>query len=156
MIKTKKGFTLIELLVVIAVIGLLSSIVLVQLGPVRAKARDAKRQSDFTQITNAMEMCKFDAACSGLEDKYLSVAAGADSVTAIGTYMSSVPKDPTDSTPKEYTWLANNAVGDADRVYFCLFTQLEGPSAVTWLTASHQGVITLTQADAPAALATCK
>ncbi len=50
----QKSFTLIELLVVIAVIGLLSSIVLVQLGPVRERARVAKTQSIVTQVGKAV------------------------------------------------------------------------------------------------------
>lgn len=54
--KKSRGFTLIELLVVIAVIGLLSSVVLVQLGPVRGKARDARRMSDIKQISDALEV----------------------------------------------------------------------------------------------------
>ena len=52
----KAGFTLIELLVVIAIIGLLSSIVLVSLNSARAKARDARRISDFKQIQLALEL----------------------------------------------------------------------------------------------------
>jgi len=53
---SKKGFTLIELLVVIAIIGLLASIVIVNVNSGRGKARDTRRKSDFTQIRNALEM----------------------------------------------------------------------------------------------------
>ncbi len=52
----KKGFTLIELLVVVTIIGLLSTIVLVNVGDSRAKARDASIQSYMHQVRNAAEM----------------------------------------------------------------------------------------------------
>lgn len=54
--KRNSGFTLIELLVVIAIIGILSSTVLVSLSNARAKARDAWRLSELTQIKTALEL----------------------------------------------------------------------------------------------------
>ena len=47
---------MIELLVVIAIIGLLSSVVLAQLGNARVKARDAKRVADMQGIMTALEL----------------------------------------------------------------------------------------------------
>lgn len=55
-----KGFTLIELLVVIAIIGLLTSIVLVSIRGIGARARDAKRKSDLDQIRKALLLYAFD------------------------------------------------------------------------------------------------
>lgn len=55
-----KAFTLIELLVVIAVIGMLASIVLVSLGPVRERGRAGRAASDLVQITKVL-MLYYDA-----------------------------------------------------------------------------------------------
>jgi len=92
----KKGFTLIELLVVIAIIGLLSSIVLVALGPARKKARDARRESDIRQISLAMEMCLDDSACA-VSGGYPPITVSSNRISAsttIGTYLNPVPLDP--------------------------------------------------------------
>lgn len=54
----RRGFTLIELLVVIAIIALLSTLAVVSFSSARARARDAKRISDFTQLKSALELIK--------------------------------------------------------------------------------------------------
>ena len=51
----EKAFTLIELLVVVAIIGLLSTIVLVNTNDARFKAMDANIQSMMHQVRNAAE-----------------------------------------------------------------------------------------------------
>jgi len=95
--KSIAGFTLIELLVVIAIIGLLSSIVSLQLGSVREKARDAKRFSDVTQMAQALEM----EASDGSDAVAGCVAADANVNTCtgpgvIGSFANF--KDPTGTT----------------------------------------------------------
>jgi len=52
----QKGFTLIELLVVIAVIGVIASVVLVNLSSARSKVRDAKRIAEVKQLMTALEL----------------------------------------------------------------------------------------------------
>ncbi len=53
--KKQKGFTLLELLVVIGIIGLLASILVINLTSARRRARDTKRVADLRNLQTAAE-----------------------------------------------------------------------------------------------------
>ena len=84
-IRSSRGFTLVELLVVIAIISILATLLLLQLGVARAKARDAKRIADINQVRSALELY-FDDNGSYLATNVMSGLKP--------TYLINIPRDP--------------------------------------------------------------
>ena len=84
-LRSSKGFTLVELLVVIAIISILATLLLLQLGVARAKARDAKRIADVNQIRSALELFFDD------NGRYMNTNV-MDGLSP--TYLTNIPNDP--------------------------------------------------------------
>lgn len=145
-----RAFTLIELLVVIAIIGILASVVVVNVGSGRVKARDAKRISDLKAIQTAVELYFDDtgsypgwAQCnSGKVPSYWNWSNctndgnwdyTANDIAYLLTnkgYLSTMPKDPINKggvseSPFQVYGYEAWAVPDANQVYY-LCTRLEG------------------------------
>ena len=135
----KKGFTLIELLVVVAIIGILSSVVLASLNSARAKARDARRKADISEIQKALEMY-YDAyggypssACPAVDFKIKNSLA---LESKLKQFLSTVPADPIapgDCYNTQYLYLSdqyNNcgAGNNALATKYALYATLEDQS----------------------------
>ncbi|HYU64775.1 MAG TPA: type II secretion system protein [Candidatus Paceibacterota bacterium] len=95
--RLSRGFTLVELLVVIGIIGVLATLVLVQLGAARGRARDAKRISDISQVRSAVELYAEDHS-----NTYPTAISDAN----LGVYMANgkVPLDPTTGAAYGYAY----------------------------------------------------
>lgn len=93
--RKQKGFTLVELLVVIAIIGVLATLVLLQLGTARSRARDTKRIADVNQIRTAVEQYFEDNG-----GHYPTVI----DATTLGRYLVRVPVDPLTSNGYGYAY----------------------------------------------------
>ena|SRR3989344_5794050 len=112
--KNKKGFTLIEILIVISIIGLLASVVLVNLGGFRAKGRDSRRIADLRTLQNTLELY------FGVNNKYPSAITELIS-PELG--VSRLPQDP--GTNLDYSYCYKNDAGGNPTSYI-VGAKLEG------------------------------
>jgi len=87
-IKKSRGFTLIELLIVIAILGLLATVVFVNLNPGTnlTRTRDTRRLADLDATKTALELY----ALANASNNYPASLAN-----LVPNYLPSVPTDPT-------------------------------------------------------------
>ncbi|WP_324809108.1 type II secretion system major pseudopilin GspG [Sphingomonas sp. LY29] len=94
------GFTLVELMVVIVIIGLLATVVMINVLPSQDRAMETKARADIATLEQAMEMYRLDN---------LTYPSGSDGLNALvtpppslaqsgryrpGGYIKNVPQDP--------------------------------------------------------------
>ena len=116
--KDERGFTLIELLVVIVIIGLLTTLGVVNYLSARQRARDAQRKSNVQQIQSALELYRSD------QHAYpASLPACNASLTDAGnttTYMKNIPCDPSGASYYNGGTYYYNLTGSSYTLASCL------------------------------------
>ena len=93
MITARKGFTLIEMLVVVAIVGILSTVILVALGPSREKSRVTRLIADLNQARTVAEATFTGGSYAGLPDTTANnMYDGTNTVTG-NTSIDSIARD---------------------------------------------------------------
>lgn len=99
---SQKGFTLIELLVVIVIIGILSTLGIVNYMDARMRARDAQRKTNLKEIQQALELYRIDQGA--YPASLPTCGTPLRDPTNVKTYTTKVPCDPTNTSPFLYTY----------------------------------------------------
>ncbi len=93
--KGEEGFSLVELMVVIVILGLLATIVIINVMPAADRAANTKARADIATLEQAIEMYRLDHLT------YPPAAEGLQALTA-GRYIRRLPDDPW-GNPYRYT-----------------------------------------------------
>ncbi len=123
LVKKTKGFTLIELLIVIAIIGILSSVVLANLGTSRSKAYDAKVISQMSSIREDAEIYYIANGNYGPSTGYCNVGMFADTASGMVNLTKSVNYPVGENTIICYRKGTTYAVSDnlaSSTTYWCI------------------------------------
>ena len=96
----KKGFSLIELIAVIVILGLLATVVVVNVAPFLSRSYVEKVRSDIAQLENALELYRFNEATFPSTEQGLEALVKPPnnlkrpSLYPEGGYIKRLPKDP--------------------------------------------------------------
>ncbi len=133
------GFTLIELLVVISIIAILSFTVVTNLTSARTKARDAKRTSDMTEISKALQLYIANgnpaaaiSAITGTASARFNTLVGSTGPLVANGYIPATAsvQDPLNVAPHVYEF-KNTTVTAGTFSNYALCAQLENPATGT-------------------------
>ncbi len=93
--KGEEGFSLVELMVVIVILGLLATIVIINVMPAADRAANTKARADIATLEQAIEMYRLD---------HLTYPPAAEGLQALisGRYIRRLPDDPW-GNPYRYT-----------------------------------------------------
>jgi general secretion pathway protein G len=127
--KKNSGFTLIELLVVITIIGILSSIVLVQFPGAMKKANDARVQSAMAQMRALI------TSYQTVSSSYLGVSCTADIPTGMKNLCNEV---------KNKDYLKVDMVLQASEGAICFYAPLNEKDGLSYFCADSAGVAGIT------------
>lgn len=125
--KKRCGFSLVELLVVIAIIGVIATIILVNLSSTTGKARDAKRKTELAQIGQVLSAggCYMPNGGPGDYDTATLVPELAAKNPQYAQYASLAPKDPKSGTATQSFY---RYIIDSSGTRCVLYANLENPA----------------------------
>jgi general secretion pathway protein G len=113
--KDERGFTLIEIMVVVVIIGLLATLVTVNLMEKADDAKVVKAKADIKAIENALELYKLDSG------RYPSTQEGLKALVTKGEGRDSYIKGgkvPQDPWGKTYQYLSPGSHGEFDIISY--------------------------------------
>ena len=96
----ERGFTLVELMVVIVIIGLLATVVMVNVMPSQDKAMVTKAKADIATLEQAMEMYRLDNLAYPSGGDGLNALVGAPAGSQPGTASCGQPPRPAEQADR--------------------------------------------------------